>query len=259
MGDVRLMMGDCLERMGEIEAGTVDLIAADLPYQVTACKWDTLIPFEPMWASFRRVLKPDGAIVLTSSQPFTSELIQGNRKSFKYCWYWHKNIVSGFQLAKIQPTRCIEEVCVFYDSQPTYNPQWTESLIRDRARVVGAPNGRGGSRGKNEHRLGTKPMPTIFKESVAPRNCLEIPCVPRATGTLHPTQKPVALFEYLIRTYSNEGETVLDCTMGSGTTGVACINTGRNFIGIERDPAYFAIAESRIAAARSSTPLLAPA
>ncbi len=245
-----LYHGDCLEIMPTLPAQSVDAIIADLPYGTTACKWDVVIPFEPMWAEYKRIIKPRGAIVLFGSQPFTSLLVTSNLKWFKYCWHWYKNIVSGFQLASIQPTRALEDICVFYSKQPTYNRQPETSRIVDRAVIPGRPNGAKAEMRKNDHRLGTKPQPYIFPEFVAPRNVLEIPCVPRATGTVHPTQKPVALLEYLVRTYTNPGDTVMDNTMGSGTTGVACVQTGRRFVGIEKDAKYFAIARQRIETAQ---------
>jgi site-specific DNA-methyltransferase (adenine-specific) len=257
MNDIRLIEGDCLEVMGEIPDGSIDLVLCDLPYGITACKWDIVIPFEPLWDHYRRLLKSRGAVVLMASQPFTSMLIMSNREWFKYCWYWHKNMTSGFQLAKKQPLRVVEDICVFYSKQPTYNPQPTKSIVSDRIMRPGSRNGGFWNQKENHHRLGTKQLQRIVRDDVSPRNCLEIPCVPRATGTLHSTQKPVALMEYLIRTYSNEGDTILDNAMGSGTTGVACLNTGRNFLGIEKAPEIFAVAERRIAAHRASTPLLA--
>jgi site-specific DNA-methyltransferase (adenine-specific) len=244
MSEIHLLQGDCLDILPTLPDGCADAIITDLPYGTTACKWDVIIPFEPMWEQVKRLCK--GAFVTTASQPFTSVLIGSNMGMYKYSWYWHKNIVSGFQLAKIQPTRAMEEICVFYSKQPTYNPQPTESIIRDRKRVPGAFVGNRTPNKKNEHRLGTKPQPNYYPEFVAPRNVLEIPCVPRATGTLHPTQKPVALYEYLIKTYTNPGDTVLDFCMGSGTTGVAAVKTGRNFIGIEKEGNYFEIASRRI-------------
>lgn len=246
MSKVELHRGDCLDVMWQIPSGSVDAIIADLPYGTTACSWDVVIPFEPLWAHYKRIIKPRGAVVLFGSQPFTSLLVCSNLEWFKYCWYWRKNRVSGFQFAKIQPTRCVEELCVFYREQPTYNKQPTESIIADRLRIPGRPNGRN-SLTKSEHVPGLKKsVPMVFNEYVEPRNCLEFDCVPSATGTLHPTQKPVALLEYLIKTYTNEGDTVMDNVMGSGTAGVACVRLNRNFIGIEKDADYFEVARKRI-------------
>lgn len=243
-----LRLGDCLELMRDIPDASVNMICTDLPYGTTACKWDSVIPFDALWSEYQRITKPNAAIVLTAAQPFTTALIASNLGMYKYCWYWYKNAASGFQLANIQPMRAIEEVVVFYKKQPTYNKQPTPSKITDRPRKVGAPNGRS-TKNKNDHNLGTQLQQYSFREHVSPRNVLEIPIVPRSKGTLHPTQKPVALMEYLIETYTNPGDTVLDSCMGSGTTGVACMNLGRRFIGIEKDEKYFQIASDRIRAA----------
>ena len=237
------MLGDCLERMKEIDAGSVDAVIADPPYGTTACKWDAVIPLEPMWEQLKRVIKPNGAIVMTASQPFTTTLIASNMREFRYCWYWKKSVGSGFQNAKRQPLRLIEEAAVFYRKPPKYIPQGLVRIDAPRVNkisaadsIVGGTSGRGGLR-------------TVGNEWVQeftnyPRNVLEFPA-PMA-GRQHPTQKPVALMEYLILTYTNEGDVVLDNTMGSGTTGVACMNTGRKFIGMEQDAKYFEIAQKRI-------------
>lgn len=251
MPDVRLMLGDCLERMKEIEAGSVDLIAADLPYQVTSCGWDTLIPFAPMWAEFDRILADRGAVVLTATQPFAADLIASRRDRFKYEWIWEKSRPSDKFNVKNKPMGKHENILVFSPgttancspSRMTYNPQ---GLLPATRKVQGT-TGKRHHGTRPSHKVGYRPEFTGYPTSV-------LYC-PSDTDPVHPTQKPVALFEYLIRTYSNEGETVLDCTMGSGTTGVACLNTGRDFIGIERDPGYFATAERRIDAARSAYPL----
>lgn len=251
---ISLRLGDCLDVMAGIPDGSIDLILADLPYGTTACKWDVIIPFEPLWAHYRRLLKSRGAVVLTASQPFTSMLVTSNPKWFKYCWVWEKNSPSGHLNAKHRPMMATEDVAVFYGRMTTYNPQPAPSNIRDRP--TGKANGTRRDRGVNSrspyrsHATAHVGEVAILKPMVSPRNLIRFDVVPRATGTLHPTQKPVALMEYLVRTYTNEGDTVLDNTMGSGTTGEACINTGRNFIGIEKDPAYFAVAERRIAAAQ---------
>jgi site-specific DNA-methyltransferase (adenine-specific) len=231
--DPWLMLGDTLERMREIPDGIVDMVMADLPYGTTACKWDSVIPFAPLWEAYRRVCKKNAAIVLTASQPFTSALVMSNVKDFKYCWYWKKRPVN-FLNAKKQPMRNVEDVLVFCGS--TYNPQ---DLIARRK-----INKRSNSTETN----GTHGNENVSEFTNYPAQVLEM------TGErgLHPTQKPIALMEYLIRTYTNHGETVLDNTMGSGTTGVACVNTRRQFIGVERDEEYMKIAESRIAAAVKS-------
>lgn len=222
--------------MATLPDASVDMILCDLPYGTTACKWDTIIPFEPLWAQYRRIAKRNAAIVLTASQPFTTALIASNMKEFRYCWVWEKNMASGPLLAKVQPMRAYEDVCVFYAAQPTYRPQGTRPAHKKNYRST------------SDAFAGTA---GTYVQTVAgyPRNVLHIDCEPK-NKTIHPTQKPVALMEYLIRTYTHEGETVLDNCMGSGTTGVACANTGRRFIGIERDDKYFAIASERIAAAQ---------
>ena len=313
-----LMHGDCLERMKEIPDGSVDMILCDLPYGTTACKWDSVIPFEPLWEQYRRIAKRNAAIVLTASQPFTTALIASNMDMFRYSWVWEKDQGVNFMSAKRQPLKVHEDVLVFYtdlaeqrgaaveyaplreyfqaeraksglSSQEvqavlgnymanhyftngvqfcipsednyaklqttgyfqrpydeiraeyqrlgesikpvTYNPQMTE----------GKPyiSGKGTS---GEVTGSVQKVQTVNEGTRYPRSVVSIK---RQTG-LHPTQKPVALMEYLIKTYTNEGETVLDNCMGSGTTGVACVNTGRRFIGIERDDAYFEIAQRRI-------------
>jgi hypothetical protein len=240
----RLILGDCLERMAEIEAGSVDLIAADLPYGTTACEWDTAIPFGPMWAAFKRVLKPRGAVVLTACQPFTSGLVLSNRKWFRQALVWEKTLATGFLDCRRKPMKNHEDVLVFAAGRTTYNPQMEPGepyVQRRRSRS-------GGAALTSDPKILHGPSETVNSGFRYPRSVMRFSNA--NFRSCHPTQKPVALFEYLIRTYSNPGETVLDPTMGSGTTGVACITTGRRFIGIERDPAYFAVAERRIAEAR---------
>ena len=246
-----LMQGDCLERMKEISDGSVDMVLTDPPYGTTACKWDSVIPFEPMWEQLKRVTKKNGAIVMTASQPFTSALVMSNPKMFKYCWIWEKNKATGHLNAKKRPLAAHEEVVVFYDNPPTYNPIKTNG----HKRKVASQSSRDKSikRGKSKDKVyqdgivgkcgdydSTERYPRsvqLFKSDVQ-------------KSKLHPTQKPVALMEYLIKTYTNEGETVLDFTMGSGTTGVACVNLNRDFIGIELDKEYCDIANDRITAER---------
>lgn len=228
---IDLMMGDCLECMAEIEPGSVDLVLTDPPYGTTACKWDAVIPFEPMWAAVKRVLKRNGAAVFTASQPFTSALGASNLPELRYSWSWRKSAATGHLNAKRMPMSDFEDVLVFYRSQPTYNPQ---GLI---------PYGKLTRRGGNGGCYGDSGKENLQEFTNYPRRTLDIAS---EGGTVHPTQKPVALMEYLIRTYTNEGDVVLDFTMGSGTTGVAAMNTGRRFIGIERDEHYFEIACKRI-------------
>ena len=236
--NVTLFHADCLDAMKEIADGSVDMIAADLPYGVTACKWDSVIPFAPLWEQFKRIIKPKGAIVLTASQPFTSALVMSNPGWFRYEWIWKKNRATGHLDAKKKPLKTHENICVFYESLPTYAPQMRK--------------GEKHIRGPRAQRLRSCEVYSLFNDKqnrnyesdeFYPQSVLEIGAemIP-----VHPTQKPVALFEYLIRTYTNEGETVLDCCFGSGTTGVAAIRTGRKFIGIEQDADYFCVGAKRI-------------
>lgn len=224
-----LMQGDCLDAMWLIPEGSVDLILCDLPYGTTQNKWDSVIPFEPLWAHYWRVLKPNGAVVLTAAQPFTSALVMSQPDNFKYQWVWEKSKPTGHLNAKKQPMRKHEDVLVFYREQCTYNPQG----LKEANAIVSRTN-----RGN----YGECSKSTVQTATGYPHSLLRYP----TENGVHPTQKPVALMEYLIRTYTNGGETVLDNCMGSGTTGVACKNTGRNFIGIERDPEYFRIAQERM-------------
>ena len=242
-----LMYGDCLERMKEIPDGSIDMILADPPYGTTACKWDSIIPLEPMWKQLKRVIKPNGAICLFSVQPFTSILVVSNLPMYKYNWFWRKNRKGGFINAKLKPLKVIEEVCVFSKGKTSngnknnmeYYPQ---GLVQcDRVTSIRAKNTKENSyaRPSNNHKQ-IKQLYTNY-----PVEVLEFDGVHNVTQ-IHPTQKPVALMEYLIKTYTNENETVLDFTMGSGTTGVAALRNGRKFIGIELDKDYFNIAAERI-------------
>jgi site-specific DNA-methyltransferase (adenine-specific) len=218
--------------MGEIPDGSVDMVLTDPPYGTTACKWDAVIPFAPMWEQLRRLTKKNGAIVLTASQPFTSALVMSNVNAYKHSWRWIKQRPSNPQLAKIAPLKYDEDVVFCFGSVP-YRPQGLVE-IPEYERKVHNPE---------TNKLGhCTRKPYIQTHTGYPDGTLKF----QHERGLHPTQKPVALFEYLIRTYTNEGQTVLDFTMGSGTTGVACMNTGRNFIGIEMDEGYFEIARSRI-------------
>lgn len=244
---MNLLHGDCLERMKEIPDGSVDMVLTDPPYGTTACKWDSIIPLEPMWEQLKRVIKPNGAIVMTASQPFTTTLIASNMGMFKYCWVWEKTRAGNFQQAPNCPLKIHEDIVVFskgltaHASQSkrrmAYNPQGTVpcNVHQKRNRYTdehGYQRENGILKGFTQNRTN---YPTSVLKYANPNN-----------GCVHPTQKPVALMEYLIKTYTNEGETVLDFTMGSGTTGVACVNLNRNFIGIERDDKYFQIAVNRI-------------
>lgn len=233
---INLMLGDCLERMKEIPSGSVDMILTDPPYGTTRCQWDSVIELQAMWAELKRVTRPGAAIVLMASQPFTSVLVCSNLSMFRYDWVWEKGNATGFFNAKKMPLRAHESAIVFYDSLPTYNPQMTHGHERKTA--------------------GRKEISSeVYGKGIKKTNYDSTSRYPRSVQKfsrdtqrvkLHPTQKPIALMEYLIKTYTNEGETVLDFTMGSGTTGVAAKNLGRSFVGIELDDGYFKIAEERI-------------
>lgn len=234
MSNVQLILGDCLEKMKDIPDGSVDMILCDLPYGTTQNKWDSMIPFDALWKEYKRICK--GSVVLTAAQPFTSSLVMSNINEFKYCWVWKKSKPTGHLNAKKQPLRNTEDIVVFYKNQTTYNPQGTRPTDVMVSRT-------------NRGNYGECSKTTRQTVTGYPTTILDF----RTENGIHPTQKPVALMEYLIRTYTNEAETVLDNTMGSGTTGVACVNTGRNFIGIELDEGYFKIAEKRITEARVKT------
>ena len=239
-----LLHGDCLELMKAIPAGSVDMILTDPPYGTTACKWDNVIPFEPMWEQIWRVLKPNGACLLFGSEPFSSALRMSQIKQFKYDWVWDKKHHANFHLAKKQPLKIHELVSVFYRSQSLYIPQKT----------LGKPNHSQGT--KHERRSEFLPnkigLQNVDESGMKnPKSILFFQKHP-SQSKYHQSEKPVALLEYLIKTYTLEGETVLDFTMGSGSTGVACVNTGRKFIGIEMDDKYFEIASKRIAEAKPS-------
>ena len=234
----QIYLGDCLELMNEIADGSIDMILCDLPYGVTARnQWDCIIDFQELWKQWKRVTKENAAIVLTAIQPFSSVAVLAGGGLFKYEWIWRKQQGTGFLNAKKQPLRNHEQVLVFYRKQPTYNPQMT----------VGKPYScKQGHHGSN---YGKESVKHVLSESSGERYPLTVLDYPYDKEKTHPTQKPVALFEYLIKTYTNEGETVLDNCAGSGTTGVACKNTGRNFILIEKDLNYYQTACRRIASA----------
>ena len=236
--DFQLHHGDCLEVMAGLPDNSVDMILCDLPYGTTACKWDTVIPFEPLWAQYRRIAKRNAAIVLTASQPFTTALIASNIKEFRHCWVWEKSRFANQMLAKVQPLKIHEDVAVFAVDRPAYSPQGLVECNKTTKQGARVTDNNGG---------GVRATEYVQTHTNYPRSVLRFASEGK---TVHPTQKPVALMEYLIRTYTQEGETVLDNCMGSGTTGVACANTGRQFIGIECDDKYFAIASERVAAAQ---------
>jgi len=232
--------------MKTIQDKSIDAIITDPPYGTTACKWDSVIDFDLMWKQLNRIIKDNGAIVLFGSEPFSSYLRMSNIKNYKYDWIWEKNMPSGMAFAKHQPMRVVENIMIFCNGKTTYNKQLTNTIISDRKIVDGKKNGTGNNGGNHTP---MKKVKNTQKLNVNPRNLLKIKCVSNSGGhKLHPTQKPIALMEYLIKTYTNELETVLDFTMGSGTTGVAAKNLNRNFIGIEQHQKYFSIATERIKA-----------
>ena len=238
---IKLGKGDCLKLMKDIPDGSVDLILTDPPYGKTACKWDSVIPFEPMWEQLNRIIKPNGAIVLFGSEPFSSALRMSNIKNYKYDWVWEKSVAGNPMLAKHQPLRIVENICVFYKKKNTYNRQMVKvkGKVRDqRTEKAHESISKGTAIGISKCGYAKDYNPALRN----PKNIIKI----NSIKGVHPTQKPVALMEYLIKTYTNENETVLDFTMGSGTTGVACVNLNRSFIGIEQDDNYFEIAKERI-------------
>lgn len=236
---IKLKQGNCLELMPQIPSGSVDMILCDLPYGTTACKWDTVIPFEPLWAEYKRIIKKNWAIVLFGSQPFTTVMISSNLAMFHHSWVWNKKFAANYAQAKRVPQKIHEDIVVFGQT-PLYNPQMTK---RDKPIKKGKNSGAemyGGVSG-----LGREDYVGKVYDKKYPETILNYSSREEKRG-LHPTQKPVALCEYLIKTYTNEGDWVLDNCMGSGTTGVACVNTNRNFIGIEQEEKYFVIAKQRI-------------
>lgn len=240
MEEITLLQGDCLELLKDLPDGSVDMVLCDLPYGTTACKWDSVIPFEPLWEQYKWITKQSSAIVLFADEPFESSLIMSNKKMFRHKWVWDKGRGSNFQNAKFSPMKCTEDIAVFYSKKPIYNPQfWFSKLYRTTERPrKNQINGLGGGSVSNYCTA------TISDDGKRyPLNLLQFK---RDGDRVHPTQKPVALLEYLIRTYTNPGMTVLDNCMGSGSTGVACVNTGRKFIGMELDPGYFEMAKQRI-------------
>ena len=234
---VKICHGDCLEVMREIPDGSVDMVLCDLPYGTTRNKWDSVIPFEPLWDHYKRIVKDNGAIVLFGQEPFSTELRHICLTMYRYDLIWEKTKAGGFLNAKRRPLQAHENISVFYKRLPTYNPQMREGKPYRKKAIT---NGDGFNYGRFE-RSGTV---QVNDGTRFPRSVIKVPNDNH--GSLHPTQKPVPLLEYLIKTYTNEGETVLDNCMGSGSTGVACVNTNRNFIGIELDDKYFDIAKERI-------------
>jgi len=234
---IDLQQGDCLELMKDIPDGSIDMILCDLPYGTTASKWDEIIPFEPLWEQYDRVIKNNGAIVLTASQPFTTKLIMSKLDWFRYTWVWNKKKAGNIFLAKKQPMKIHEDIVVFSKKPHFYNPQMVKRDKVKKSKNYGTGESFGGTREKEDK--------VYTYTHTYPKSIIEFSNA-RQKGKVHPTQKPVPLLEYLIKTYTREGETVLDNTMGSGSTGVACVNTGRSFIGMELEEKYFKIAEQRI-------------
>lgn len=260
MSTVKLMQGDCLELMKDIHDSSVDMILCDLPYGTTDCDWDNVIPFKPLWNQYRRIIKSNGVICLFGSEPFSTKLRIEAIDLFKYDWVWEKNISSGFQRAKNMPLKNHEIISVFStgsmghkstlgEKRMPYNPQGIIAINKER----------GGGTHKFGAVIGKRPSQKeryIQEATNYPKSVLHFEQInSSASERLHPTQKPVPLLEYLIKTYTNEGDTVLDNCMGSGSTGVACINTQRNFIGIELDENYFKIANDRIEKAQQQVTL----
>lgn len=252
-----IYQGDCLELMSSVEDHSIDMVLCDLPYGTTACTWDVIIPFESLWRHYQRLCKPKTAVLLFGIEPFSSYLRTSNSKGFRYDWYWHKNRPTGGATCRGQPMKCVETISVFYDHQPIYNPHMTprtqdelkrlshNSITKCNSEIYGA-NGYTQVRKNLDNRYPTNYLniKTVFSRS--------------SEKTKHPTQKPVALCEYLIRTYTNEGDLVLDNCAGSGTTGVACLNTNRRFILIEKDPDFCEIAMDRFQSNRLFVGAVAP-
>ena len=245
MPKIELIQGDCLEKMKDIPNKSIDMILCDPPYGTTACKWDSVIPFDKMWEQLNRIIKPNGAIVLFGSEPFSSALRMSNIDNYKYDWYWNKKHGANFAQANKRPLNVIEVASVFYAKPPIYNSQKIDNPKGEEKRHRYKPSE------QKEVFIGQVAMANKYAKkgkNYEPEKLLarSIITFSREHKPIHPTQKPVALMEYLVKTYTNEGDTVLDFTMGSGTTGVACKNLNRNFIGIELDEEYFKIAEKRI-------------
>lgn len=235
--NIKLYKGDCLEIMKDIEDKSVDMILCDLPYGTTQNKWDSIIPFDKLWNQYTRVIKDNGVIALFSQGIFTAKLILSNEKSFKYKWVWEKSKATNFLNAKKQPLRKHEEICVFYKKPPLYNPQ----MVQGEAYNKGVrKNQLTGSYGD------FKPVEVKSSGVRYPTDVIYFKTAESEGEVYHPTQKPTELLEYLIKTYTNEGDIILDNTMGSGSTGVACVNTNRKFIGIELDENYYDVAVNRI-------------
>lgn len=233
---MNLMHGDCLEMMKLIPDGSVDMVLCDLPYGTTQCAWDSVIPFEPLWAEYLRIAKPEAAIVLCAAQPFASMLVASNPKHYKYEWIWEKGNATGFLNAKKQPLRAHESAQVFYRRQPVYNPQMSSGHERKTSK----------RKTVNSECYGKVLTLTEYDSTERYPRSVQFFSSDKQTASFHPTQKPVDWMKFLVCTYTNLGQVVLDNTMGSGTTGVACAELGRLFIGIEQDETHFGIARKRI-------------
>lgn len=252
-GKKEILVGDCLELMKDIPNGSIDMILCDLPYGTTVCKWDSILPFDKLWMQYKRIIKDNGAIVLTASQPFTSALVMSNINNFKYELIWEKNSSGGFILAKKQPMKYHENILIFYKGQPTYNPIFEEYSDSTKTRFK-----KNGNINSSKMQLanyineiqGIKRVQgddIKLNRGTYPKSVQKIKAVPNCNGIkLHPTQKPTELFEYLITTYTNENELVLDNCAGSGTTAIACLNTKRQFIVMEKEQKYYDMILKRV-------------
>ena len=249
------ILGDCLDRMADIPDGSVDMILTDLPYGVltnnkSSSRWDCPLPLDRLWAEYLRVAKQNAAIVLFGQGMFTAELMMSQPKLWRYNLIWEKDRPTGFLNAKRMPHRSHEDIAVFYRSLPTFNPQMIPCLPSERIH----PRGNGQHAANNRHYGTYRDTESIVRDEKYPKSVIRIPREHRCTGKTHPTQKPTALCDWLIRSYSNEGDVVLDSCMGSGTTGVSCAHLGRGFIGIEADDEFYATAIERITEARGGMP-----
>lgn len=247
-GKKEILLGDCLELMKDIPNGSIDMILCDLPYGTTACKWDTIIPFDKLWEQYERIIKPNGAIVLFGQEPFSSYLRTSNISLYRYDWIWDKVSTTNFANAKKMPLSCNECISVFYKTLPTYNPIMTDAK-KDRIRPISKPKENNSETNKQASGKTRMYSENYDNTKRFPRKIIEVSCKIAECNSLnrvHPTQKPIALFEYLIKTYTNEGELVLDNTAGSGTTAIACLNTNRQFIVMEKEQKYYDIILKRV-------------
>ena len=246
IGNGQFFLGDCFDVMRDLPDGSVDMILCDLPYGTTACKWDSVLPFEELWSEYWRVAKPNAAVVLFAAQPFTSALVMSEIKNFKYSWVWNKVVSRGHLVAKKRPMANHEDICVFYRKPGKYAPQMVEKVRPEKGRSVEH------SRTSIMRGATTRQSEAVVRTHSYPKTIIEVPSEPNGASKFHPTQKPVALFEYLIRTYTNPGDVVLDNTAGSGTTAVAAERTGRKWICIEKQPEYYYPAVARVISEVSS-------